>query len=268
MPTQRQPSIFLPHGGGPCFFMEWTMGPPDTWDKTRTFLEAVSSSLPERPSAIVVVSGHWEEPVPTVSTAEHPALIYDYYGFPAETYQLKWPSPGSREVATKIAERLRTSGLPVADDPTRGFDHGVFVPLKVAFPEAEIPVVPLSLAGSLDPALHLAVGRALAPLRDEGVLVIGSGMSFHNLRAYFQQGTLEKSAEFDRWLHEAVSRPAPERDGQLRRWRDAPSALFAQPREDHLIPLMVAAGAGGDAEGRRVFQDAPMGAVISAWRWD
>lgn len=268
MPTKRQPSIFLPHGGGPCFFMEWTMGPPDTWEKTRTFLEGLSNTLPERPSAIVVVSGHWEEHVPTVSTAEHPALIYDYYGFPPETYQLTWPALASREVAARVAELLRTSSVPVADDPTRGFDHGIFVPLKVAFPEAEIPVVPLSLAASLDPALHLAVGRALAPLRDEGVLIIGSGMSFHNLHAYSQRGTPQKSAEFDRWLHEAVSRPAPERDAQLKGWRDAPSALFAHPREEHLIPLMVAAGAGGDGEGRRVFQDAPMGAVISAWRWD
>jgi aromatic ring-opening dioxygenase catalytic subunit (LigB family) len=268
MPGQRQPSIFLPHGGGPCFFMEWTMGPPDTWDKTRAFLEGVSSSLPERPRAMVVVSGHWEEDVPTVSTAEHPALIYDYYGFPAEMYQLKWPAPGSPEVAGRAAELLRKAGLPVAGDLARGFDHGVFVPLKVAFPKADIQVVPLSLAGSLDPALHLAAGRALAPLRDEGVLIIGSGMSFHNLRARFQRGALERSAEFDRWLNEAISRPAAERDALLKRWRDAPSASFAHPREEHLIPLMVAAGAGGDVEGRRVFQDAPMGAVISAWRWD
>jgi aromatic ring-opening dioxygenase catalytic subunit (LigB family) len=142
------------------------------------------------------------------------------------------------------------------------------VPLKVAFPKADIPVVPLSLAGSLDPALHLAVGRALAPLRDEGVLIIGSGMSFHNLRAYFQRGALEKSADFDRWLNEAISRPVAERDALLTRWRGAPSASFAHPREEHLIPLMVAAGAGGDVVGSRVFQDAPMGAVISAWRWD
>jgi aromatic ring-opening dioxygenase catalytic subunit (LigB family) len=268
MAIPRQPAIYLPHGGGPCFFMEWTMGPPDTWDKTRAFLEGLAGTLPERPRAMVVVSGHWEERVPTVGTAEHPALVYDYYGFPAETYQLKWPAPGSPEVAERAAELLRKSGLPVAGDPTRGFDHGVFVPLKVAFPEADIPVVPLSLAGSLDPALHLAVGRALAPLRDEGVPIIGSGMSFHNLRGYFQRDALERSAEFDRWLNEAISRPVAERDALLRRWRDAPSARFAHPREEHLIPLMVAAGAGGDVEGRRVFQDSPMGAAISAWRWD
>jgi aromatic ring-opening dioxygenase catalytic subunit (LigB family) len=248
--------------------MEWTMGPPDTWNKTRAFLEEVSSSLPERPRAMVVVSGHWEERVPTLGAAEHPALIYDYYGFPEETYQLKWPAPGSPEVAERAAELLRNAGLPVAGNPIRGFDHGVFVPLKVAFPQADIPVVQLSLAGSLDPALHLAVGSALAPLRDEGVLIVGSGMSFHNLRGYFQKGSMERSAEFDQWLDETISRPVAERDALFKRWRDAPSALFAHPREEHLIPLMVAAGAGGDVQGRRVFQDAPMGALISAWRWD
>lgn len=244
------------------------MGPPDTWAKTRAFLEGVAGSLPESPSAMVVVSGHWEERIPTVGSADHPGLIYDYYGFPPETYQLTWPAPGSPEVAARAAELLRKAGLQVAADPVRGFDHGVFVPLKVAFPKADIPVVPLSLANSLDPALHLAVGRALAPLRDEGVLIIGSGMTFHNLRAYLQNGVRDRSAEFDRWLNDAIAHTAAERDALLMRWRDAPSASFAHPREEHLIPLMVAAGAGGDLEGRRVFQDAPMGAVISAWRWD
>jgi aromatic ring-opening dioxygenase catalytic subunit (LigB family) len=266
--SHRQPSIFLPHGGGPCFFMEWTMGPRNTWEKTRAFLESIAGSLPEPPRAMVVVSGHWEERVPTVSMAERPALIYDYYGFPPETYQLQWPAPGSREVAERTTALLREAGVLVGSTPARGFDHGVFVPLKVAFPKADIPVVTLSLAASLEPSLHLSVGRALAPLRDEGVLIIGSGMSFHNLRACFQGGTLERSAEFDDWLGDAISRPAGERDAMLQRWREAPSAAFAHPREEHLVPLMVAAGAGGNAEGRRVFQDAPMDAVISAWRWE
>src|SRR5579871_3762788 len=198
---RRQPSIFLPHGGGPCFFMPWTMGPPDTWDKTRAFLESIPQSLPERPRAMVVVSGHWEEPALTVSTAEHPALIFDYYGFPPETYQLTWPAPGAPDIAQRVRELLRREGLAAAQDPARGYDHGVFVPLKVAFPQADIPVVTLSLVNSLDPAVHLALGRALTPLRDEGILILGSGMSFHNLRAYFQPGTLERSAEFDNWLH-------------------------------------------------------------------
>jgi len=268
MPEPRQPSLFLPHGGGPCFFMDWTMGPPDTWDKTRAFLASLQATLPARPRAIVVVSAHWEEPVPTVGTAEHPSLLFDYYGFPPHTYQLTWPAPGAPDVAGRVAELLRGTGLRTAGNSARGYDHGVFVPLKVAFPQADIPVVTLSLVNSLDPALHLAVGRALAPLRDEGVLIIGSGMSFHNLRAYFQHGALERSAAFDDWLNAAVTRPAAERDALLAGWREAPWAAFSHPREEHLMPLMVAAGAGGNVPGQRVFRDSPMDAVISAWRWD
>ncbi len=268
MASPRQPSIFLPHGGGPCFFMEWTMGPPDTWHTTRAFLESLPATLPARPRAMVVVSGHWEEPMPTVGTVEHPSLVFDYHGFPPHTYQLTWPAPGAPDVAGRVAELLRKAGVGTAENPARGYDHGVFVPLKVAFPQADIPVATLSLENSLDPALHLAVGRALAPLRDEGVLIIGSGMSFHNLRAYFQRGALARSAEFDDWLNSAVSLPGAARDALLGRWREAPSAAFSHPREEHLIPLMVAAGAGGDTAGRRVFRDAPMDAVVSAWRWD
>ncbi|HEV2135703.1 MAG TPA: class III extradiol ring-cleavage dioxygenase [Terracidiphilus sp.] len=163
---------------------------------------------------------------------------------------------------------LQDSGLPAATDANRGYDHGVFVPLKVAFPQAQIPVVTLSLASSLDPALHLAAGRALAPLRDEGVLIVGSGMSFHNLRAYLRPETLERSHAFDAWLTRAVESPASERDTQLTAWRDAPFAAFAHPREEHLVPLFVAAGAGGSAPGKRIFSDEPMGAVISAYRFD
>lgn len=264
----RQPVLFLPHGGGPCFFMDWTWGPADTWYATQRFLEGVATTLPATPKAILVVSGHWEERAFTAGTAAHPELIFDYSGFPPHTYQLTWPAPGDPELARRAAQLLKDAGLPAALDAQRGFDHGVFVPLKVAFPQAQIPVVPLSLAHSLDPALHLAAGRALAALRDEGVLIIASGMSFHNLRAYFQPQTLERARAFDAWLTEAVASPAAERDARLTNWRSAPFATFAHPREEHLIPLFVAAGAGGDAPGKRIFTDEPMGAAISAFHFD
>ena len=172
------------------------------------------------------------------------------------------------EALARVTELLKGAGLPSAVDPTRGFDHGVFVPLKVAFPEAKIPVVTLSLAASLDPALHLAAGRALAALRDEGVLIVASGMSFHNLRAYMQPATRDRARAFDAWLTRAVEAPSSERDALLANWREAPFAAFAHPREEHLIPLMVAAGAGLDARGTRIFHDEPMGAAISAYRFD
>ncbi len=264
----RQPSIFLPHGGGPCFFMDWTWGPADTWHTTQRFLEGLQATLPAVPKALLVVSGHWEEPVFTASAASHPSLIFDYHGFPEHTYRLTWPAPGDPALAAEVTALLQQAGLPAALHPNRGFDHGVFVPLKVAFPEAQIPVVTLSLAASLDPALHLAAGRALAPLREEGVLIIGSGMSFHNLRAYMRPETLEASRAFDQWLTQAIESPATRRDQLLADWRQAPNGPFAHPREEHLIPLLVAAGAGGHAPGHRIFSGEPMGAAISAYRFD
>jgi aromatic ring-opening dioxygenase catalytic subunit (LigB family) len=247
--------------------MDWTWGAADTWHTTQRFLEGLAATLPEPPKAILVVSGHWEEPACTASAAAQPELIFDYSGFPEHTYRLTWPAPGSPELAERVAGLLVRAGLPSALSANRGFDHGVFVPLKVVFPDAQIPVVSLSLAASLDPALHLAAGRALAPLRDEGVLIIGSGMSFHNLRGYLQPETPKRATAFDDWLTSAVESPAAERDALLTGWRSAPFAAYAHPREEHLIPLMVVAGAGGDAQGTRVFGDQPMGAAISAYRF-
>jgi aromatic ring-opening dioxygenase catalytic subunit (LigB family) len=265
---QRQPSLFLPHGGGPCFFMDWTWGPADTWHATQRFLEGLAATLPESPKALLVVSGHWEEPAFTAGAAPKPELIFDYSGFPEHTYRLSWPASGEPELAMRVHSLLRDAGLPASLDARRGFDHGVFVPLKVAFPHAEIPVVTLSLASSLDPRLNLAAGRALASLRDEGVLIIGSGMSFHNLRGYLRPETPERARAFDHWLTAAIESPAPVRDELLSNWRKAPFAAYAHPREEHLIPLMVAAGAGGDSPGMRIFSDEPMGAAISAYRFD
>jgi aromatic ring-opening dioxygenase catalytic subunit (LigB family) len=265
---KRQPAIFIPHGGGPCFFMDWSWGPADTWHKTQRFLEGLAATLPAAPKALLVVSGHWEEPAFTASAAPEPKLIFDYSGFPEHTYKLTWPAPGDKELAERVGGLLRQAGLPTALSANRGFDHGVFVPLKVAFPKAEIPVVTLSLAAGLDPTLHLAAGRALTPLRDEGVLIVGSGMSFHNLRGYGRPETPERARAFDRWLTRSVETAAPERHALLTNWREAPYAAYAHPREEHLIPLLVAAGAGGEAPGQRVFGDEPMGAAISAYRFD
>jgi len=265
---RRQPALFLPHGGGPCFFMDWTWGPADTWHKTQRFLEGVAAALPDAPKALLVISGHWEEPAFTASAAPEPKLIFDYSGFPEHTYRLTWPAPGDPELAAQVKTLLGEAGLPSAISPNRGFDHGVFVPLKAAFPQAQIPVVTLSLATSLDPALHLAAGRALTPLRDQGVLIVASGMSFHNLRGYLRPETPERARAFDAWLTHAVESPAAERSALLTEWRSAPFATYAHPREEHLLPLMVAAGAGGDEPGTRVFGDEPMGAAISAYRFD
>lgn len=248
--------------------MDWTWGPAHTWHATQRFLESLASTLPSQPKAMLVISGHWEEPAFTAGAAAQPQLIFDYSGFPARTYQLTWPAPGDPGLAARVSAMLHGAGLPSSTDPKRGYDHGVFVPLKVAFPDAQIPVVTLSLDQALDPALHIAAGRALAPLREEGVLIVGSGMSFHNLRGYFQPQTAERARAFDAWLTAAIESPSQQRNALLQKWRSAPFAEYAHPREEHLIPLMVAAGAGGDEPGKRIFTDEPMGAQISAYRFD
>jgi aromatic ring-opening dioxygenase catalytic subunit (LigB family) len=268
--TARQPTLFIPHGGGPCFFMDWD--PPDTWDRQRTFLEELAATLPERPKALLVVSGHWEEPAFTFQRNPAPPLLFDYQGFPPHTYRLTWPAPGAPALAEHAAALLRAAGLPVAFDESRGYDHGVFVPLKVAFPGADIPCVQMSLRAGLDPAEHLAAGRALAPLRDEGVLIVGSGNSFHNMpvmmRAMRGGARGIEGAEFDAWLTEATTHPDPaERDCRLAGWDKAPGARHANPREEHLIPLHVAAGAAGAQRGVKALEDHVMGVVESAFRF-
>lgn len=261
----RLPTYFIPHGAGPCFFMPWTRGPADTWDKTAAWLKGLVAGLPERPKAILVVSGHWEEPVFTVGASPAPPMVFDYYGFPEETYRLRFDAPGAPALATRVRALLGAAGFPTAEDEARGYDHGVFVPLLLATPDADIPVVQLSLRQDLDPAAHLAAGRALAPLRDEGVLIVGSGMSWHNMRGFSPLYT-GKSQVFDAWLAEAVSDPAI-RDTALAHWDRGPYAREAHPREEHLAPLFVAAGAAEGEPGRQAFGDIAMDVAISGFEF-
>jgi aromatic ring-opening dioxygenase catalytic subunit (LigB family) len=249
------PTFYVPHGGGPCFFMDWD--PPDAWTKMADFLRGLDGRLTEKPRALLVVSAHWEERVPTVTTAAAPPLYYDYGGFPPHTYELKWPSPGSPELAARVQGLLSAAGIESAGDGARGFDHGVFIPFKLSYPDG-LPTVQLSLQAGLDPEKHLQIGRALAPLRDEGVLILGSGMSYHNMRALRGgSGGLEDSQKFDAWLAQSVSSPE-----KLVAWKSAPGARAAHPREEHLIPVLVAAGAGG--AGKIIFRDQVLGVVVSA----
>jgi aromatic ring-opening dioxygenase catalytic subunit (LigB family) len=194
-------------------------------------------------------------------------MLFDYYGFPPETYELSYPAPGSPVLAARVRALLTAAGIASAEDPARGFDHGVFVPLLMAYPAADIPVLPLSIRADMDPAAHLAIGRALAPLREEGVLIVGSGMSYHNLRD-FRDGDSAASETFDAWLTAAVTDPDPvRRDASLTEWARAPAARLAHPREEHLIPLMVAAGAAGGEPGRRAWTDRIGGKRISAFQF-
>jgi aromatic ring-opening dioxygenase catalytic subunit (LigB family) len=262
--TQNMPSLFIPHGGGPCFFMD---DPQGRWTGMANYLRAIPAMLPSAPKAILLVSAHWESEGFSFTGAERPGLVYDYYGFPSHTYELHYDAPGEPALAARAAQLLGAAGLRSTVDAERGWDHGVFIPLKVAFPDATIPVVEMALDRSLDPALHLAAGAALAPLRDEGVLIIGSGMSFHNMRAYGDPRATETSRQFDEWLAAACAAPADERAWQLIRWGEAPGGRFSHPREEHLIPLMVAAGASAN-RGQHSYGETVLETAISGFSWD
>ena len=259
------PTYYIPHGGRP-----WPFMPERARDleSLAAFLRGLLADAGTRPRAIVVISGHWEEPLPTVSSRADYSMLYDYYGFPPETYALQFPAPGSPEVAERVVGALGAARIPAATEHTRGYDHGVFVPFMLVEPDATIPVVPLSLVDGLDPAQHIAIGRALAPLRNDDILIVGSGMSFHNLRAlYGGADVLARSSRFDAWLDDTVTGDAAARDQRLAAWASAPEARFAHPREEHLLPLMVAAGAAGGAPARRVYHNDVMGAATSGFRF-
>jgi aromatic ring-opening dioxygenase catalytic subunit (LigB family) len=261
------PTLFVPHGGGPCFFMNHGAAPDPMWRPMQAYLAGVIDSLPERPRAILMISGHWEEAVPTVHVGDRPALLFDYHGFPDHTYRLRWDAPGAPALARRAAALLDAAGFETGEEAARGWDHGVFIPMMVAVPGADIPLAQLSLKDTLDPAEHIAIGRALAPLRDEGVLIVGSGMSFHNLRARGPAVT-PVAAEWDAALTAAVTDPDPvARAERVADWANLPHAAFAHPREEHLLPLMVALGAGGDGPGSCDYRDTVMGWIVSGYRF-
>jgi len=239
---------------------------PHLWDKMADYLRGIAGSLPERPKAVLVVSGHWETERPTVNVAARPKLLFDYFGFPEHTYRLTYPAPGAPGLAARVQGLLAEAGIAADAEAERGLDHGVFIPLMLVFPDADIPILQLSLQNRLDPAEHMAIGRALAPLRDEGVLIVGSGMSYHNLRDFFSPRGVDEAQAFDDWLAEAVADPG-KRDGALAAWSGAPGARASHPREEHLLPLMVAAGAAEGEPGVRTYADHILGKAISGFRF-
>jgi aromatic ring-opening dioxygenase catalytic subunit (LigB family) len=265
MSTDRLPVYFLSHGGGPWPYVDEMR---QMFARTAREFAALPSRLPSRPKAILAISGHWEAPEFTVSTASQPPMEYDYDGFPEHTYQIKYPAPGSPELAARVKDLLAPAGIPVGEDASRGFDHGVFVPLGLMYPEADIPIVMLSLKSDFDPAEHIRVGEALAPLRDEGVLIIGSGLTYHNMRNFGRDEATPVATAFEAYLNDAISQRNPSvRNERLVQWDRAPGARSAHPREDHLLPLMVVAGASGEDSGRAVFVDHVMKVPMASYEF-
>jgi aromatic ring-opening dioxygenase catalytic subunit (LigB family) len=250
---ERMPVAYVPHGGGPWPFVDLGM-PEAELRSLKLYLESLRAFPRSRPKALLVVSAHWEERVPTVTSSAHPPMLYDYYGFPPAAYAIQWPAPGEPSVAARVGALLDAAGIESASDAKRGFDHGAFVPFKLTYPDADIPTVQLSLKAGLDPAAHLAIGRAIAPLRDEGVFIVGSGMSYHNMKGFFDPTATHYATSFDAWLQASVCQEASARDQLLTEWAKAPAAKQAHPREEHLMPLMVIAGAAGADRGSVAFK--------------
>jgi len=258
--------LYISHGAGPL---------PVLGDEGHTEmvdnLKLLTREIP-RPSAVLVVSAHWEEAVPTVTTAVRPDLYYDYYGFPPESYELRYPAPGDQDLAENVRDALVDKGFDTRADDERGLDHGVFIPLTIMYPEADIPCVQLSLIKGLDPAAHVAMGEALAGLDRENLLIVGSGFSFHNMRAFFARDTDETrtwNETFEEWLIETCSSPSLDREERKKRliqWESAPHARYCHPREEHLMPLHVCCGATGRASVEH-YRLTIIGKRASAYRW-
>lgn len=250
---KKLPTLFISHGGGP-----WSLMSGDYRKKHEVlekFLKTFPRTLYRKPSAILVVTAHWEAEKFLVSSNPKPPMIYDYSGFPEHTYKFEYKAPGGPAIANEIYQLFTEAGIDASLDSTRGLDHGTFVPLSVMYPDGDIPIIQLSVRADFDPAAHIAAGRALAPLRDAGVLIVGSGLSYHNPLLYGEIAR-ESSAIFDDWLQTTITRSTPpKRVENLIRWSDAPLARTAHPREEHLLPLFVVIGAAEFESGQCCYQE-------------
>ena len=260
MSAHDLPTYFISHGGGPWPYMKAEMR--GAYDRLEAALQDMPRQIGATPKAVLMISGHWEEREFAVMASPRPPMIYDYSGFPEHTYHVQYAAPGSPEIAERVRDLIAGAGMAARLDTQRGFDHGTFAPLAVIYPAADVPVLQLSLKAGYDPAAHLAVGRALAPLRREGVLIVGSGLSYHNLREFGPQAKTASTA-FDDWLQQTLLQASPStRVERLLHWDAAPAARNAHPREDHLLPLMVAVGAAENDPGTLVYhEDAFFGGI-------
>lgn len=239
--------LYIAHGGGPMPLL----GDQSHHDMVEKLREA-AAKMP-KPSAILVISAHWETDVPHVTNAAKPELIYDYYGFPPESYAIEYPAPGEPTLAEQVLGAITAAGIEAKGDAIRGFDHGLFVPLKLMYPDADIPCIQLSLMNHLDAEAHIKLGQALQTLDYDNLLILGSGFSFHNMRAFFAPNHAEadsQNAAFQAWLELVCSdqdMDEHQRQHMLVNWQEAPHARFCHPREEHLLPLHVCYGAASRA---------------------
>ncbi len=259
--------LYIPHGGGPLPLLD-----DKGHQELLNFLYSLSSRFLSKPAAILLISAHWEQSVATITSGESPGLIYDYYGFPDAAYRIEYPAAGEPQLALHIANLLQKHGIPAVLDAKRGFDHGLFVPLKILFPNADIPCLQLSLINDLNPQTHIKIGNALGDLSKQNVLILGSGFSFHNMAAFFadDNGTaVLKNNEFQQWLIDTCCDPdlsTQQRESRLIDWQHAPYATYCHPRAEHLLPLHVCFGVtGGPA--KLLFNGEVLGKKTCAFLW-
>lgn len=264
--------FFIPHGGGPLPLL----GDPG-YARLASMLRALQPRL-DGSKAIILVTAHWEAEQPCLATGPHPGMLFDYYGFPEESYRYSYPAPGAPDLVEPVVSALAAQGIGVQLDPERGFDHGTFVPMMLMRPEADIPILQMSLMSSLDAERHLAVGRGLAALLDQDITLIGSGFSFHNIQALIGRSRVDREAgyalakSFHDWIDEAVCGEglrADQRAGRLAAWETAPGARFCHPREEHLLPLHVCLGAAIEAglAVTKIFGEPVKGYQTSGYHW-
>ncbi len=268
MTKARLPTYFLSHGGGPWPWMKAEWG--SMYDQLEASLHEVRRELGQAPRAVLMISGHWETDRFMLSSAARPPMVYDYSGFPEHTYRIRYDAPGAPALAEAVRAMLERGGVDSGLDLRRGFDHGAFTVMHTMYPEADVPLVQLSIKENYDPAEHMKLGELLAPLRDDGVLIVGSGFSYHDNRGMRSGVGAAASAASDRWLNDTLVQSSPdERRQRLLHWSAVPEARAAHPREDHLIPLMVAVGAAGDDVGALIYHQSDfMGAItVSSYRF-
>jgi 4,5-DOPA dioxygenase extradiol len=264
--NSRPTVLYLSHGAGPMPLLG-----DDGHKEMIENLKSIAAKI-AKPSAIILVSAHWEEVSPTITHGANPSLIYDYYGFPKQAYEIQYPASGDPNLAFMVFSRLSDKGIESILDDKRGFDHGLFVPLKIMYPQADVPCVQLSLVKGLNPGVHIKIGEALSGLEYENLLVIGSGFSFHNMKAFFAPSTTETQSmneSFEQWLIETCSNPKIdeiERTNRLVNWQNAPAARYCHPREEHLLPLHVCYGVAQRAC-RIFFELNILGKKASVYLW-
>lgn len=260
------PILYFPHGGGPL---------PLLGDEGHAAMVRFLTDITPRlgiPESILVISAHWEELNPMATTGKQPGMIYDYAGFPPESYQISYSAPGNPVLAEQIVNRIKDSGLTAWRHSQRGYDHGLYVPLMIMVPQADIPCVQLSLMGSLDPESHVKIGMALDAIRQQNIWVLGSGFSFHNLRALLSADHTDldpQNEAFQDWLVETVTTDMVEKERRQRliEWEAAPFARYCHPREEHLLPLHVCYGIA-QTKAEKVFDDKVMGKRSIAFLWN